>query len=59
MSHWIWIALTLYVIIGVGIFVAHVLYLQMVTPGLAAMRALAWPVWMTTGWPRGEPTGMD
>lgn len=33
--------------------------LGMVTFRLALLRSLLWPVWITTGWPRGEPLPMD
>lgn len=25
-----------------------------VTPSLAALRALVWPIWLATGWPQGQ-----
>lgn len=46
-------------IVGFGaVFVFHLSQLQMVTPGLAAYRALVWPVWVATGRPRGSPVPM-
>lgn len=30
-----------------------------VTLGLALVRAAAWPVWITVGWPHGESLPMD
>lgn len=33
--------------------------LGMVTFRLALLRSLLWPVWITTGRPRGEPLPMD
>lgn len=56
----IWIAFGIY---GFGfaiVFGFHVVALQMVTPGLAALRAAVWPVTICTGWTvRGAPLPMD
>jgi hypothetical protein len=41
------------------VFAFHARYLQMVTPGLALLRAVVWPLYLTTGWPRGTPLSMD
>lgn len=30
-----------------------------VTDGLAVARSFLWPIWLTTGWPKGEPMQMD
>lgn len=40
-------------------FVFHILFLQMITPGLALMRAAVWPIFWVTGWPHGAPLPMD
>jgi hypothetical protein len=42
-------------------FIFHLHSLQMVTPGLAALHSLAWPVAVITGhwWPHGVPLPMD
>jgi len=37
----------------------HLLFLPMVTPGLAFLRALVWPIFWATGWPHGVPLPMD
>lgn len=37
----------------------HLWFLPMVQPGLAAMRAALWPVFLATGRPRGTPLPMD
>jgi hypothetical protein len=37
----------------------HLIFLQMVTPELALLRSLAWPVFWATGWPHGTPLPMD
>lgn len=30
-----------------------------VTPALALVRAVVWPIFWTTGWPSGQPLRMD
>ena len=40
-------------------FALHIMFLQMVTPGLAFTRALVWPLFVITGRPRGTPLRMD
>lgn len=42
-----------YAVVALLIFVAHRAELRMVTPGLAAVRAAVWPVWLVTGRPKG------
>jgi hypothetical protein len=37
----------------------HLIFLQMVTPQLALLRALVWPIFWATGWPHGTPMTMD
>ena len=49
-------------IYAIGFFVVlagHLLFLQMITPGLALLRASVWPVFWATGWPHGVPLPMD
>lgn len=47
----------LYIVGAMGIFAMHT---QMpVTFGLAVLRSVLWPVWVTTGRPHGEPTWRD
>ena len=43
----------------VAFFAFHVVFLQMVTPGLAFARAAMWPIFWATGWPHGTPLPMD
>lgn len=43
----------------VAVFAFHIVFLQMVTPGLALARAAAWPIFWATGWPHGTPMPMD
>jgi hypothetical protein len=43
----------------VVVFCFHIAFLQMVTPGLALLRAAVWPVFWATGWPHGAPLPMD
>lgn len=57
----------MYWLIGIGIYLAgfvltfwfHSRFLQMVIPPLALIRSVAWPLYWTTGWPRGQPLRMD
>lgn len=59
MPWWGWLILNIYVF-GVGaVFFAHIACLPMVTPGLAALRAIVWPIFWLTGWPAGRPLPMD
>lgn len=55
----IWFLIGVYVLGFLVVFVGHIVYLQMVTPGLALLRALVWPIYWLTGWPAGEPLRMD
>jgi hypothetical protein len=59
MAWWIWTLVGIYVLGFVVVFVGHLMYLQMVTPGLALLRATAWFIWIPTGWPHGVPLTMD
>lgn len=56
---WIVVAMSVYALVAVAVFVMHVLFLQMVTPGLAFTRAAVWPYFWATGRPRGTPLMMD
>jgi hypothetical protein len=44
---------------ALAVFVLHITALQMVTPGLALLRAAVWPLWIATGQPHGSPLPMD
>lgn len=59
----LWLKLTaLAVIYAAGFLltlVVNLVPLGMVTFGLALLRSLVWPIWIVTGWPRGEPFPMD
>lgn len=48
-----------YAMIGLMVFVLHVSFLQMVTPGLALYRAAVWPYYLFTGRPHGVRLPMD
>lgn len=42
------------------VFGFHIVALQMVTPGLAALRSAVWPITLATGWTvHGQPLPMD
>lgn len=44
----------------VVVFVLHLVGLQMITPGLAALRSAVWPITLATGWTvRGQRQPMD
>lgn len=46
-----------YALGGVAVFWLHT---QLpVTLGLALARSAVWPIWITTGWPHGQPLPMD
>ena len=59
----LWFKLTALAVIYLAGFlltmVVNLAPLGMVTFGLALLRSLVWPVWIVTGWPRGEPLPMD
>lgn len=59
MAWWVWTLIGAYCLGFVVTFAGHVVFLQMVTPGLALLRAAVWPIFLTTGWPSGEPLPMD
>jgi hypothetical protein len=59
MTWWIWTIFGVYVAGFVVILALHLMFLQMVTPGLALLRAAVWPVFWATGWPHGSPPPMD
>lgn len=56
---WIVVAVSAYALIAVAVFVMHIMFLQMVTPGLAFTRSAVWPYFWVTGRPRGVPMPMD
>ena len=56
---WIVVAISAYALIAVAVFVLHIMFLQMVMPGLAFTRAAVWPYYLATGRPRGVPMPMD
>lgn len=54
------IAVAVYLFGFILVFGFHAVALQMVTPGLAALRAAVWPITVVTGWTvRGRPLPMD
>ena len=59
----LWLLLTLLAAIYLTGFlvtmVVNLAPLGMVSFGLALLRSILWPVWIVTGWPRGEPIPMD
>lgn len=59
MPWWIWTILGVYVVGVVATLLLHMIYLQMVTLGLAMFRAVVWPIFWTIGWPHGAPLPMD
>lgn len=56
---WIMTIVGAYAAIAGGVFMLHVIFLQMVTPGLALARAAVWPYFIATGRPHGTPLPMD
>ena len=59
MSWWIWVLIGVYWLGFLVVFVGHLMFLQMVTPELALLRAAVWPIFWATGWPAGTPLPMD
>ena len=59
MTWWIWTIFGVYVAGFVATLFLHLIYLQMVTLGLAMLRAAVWPIFWATGWPHGTPLPMD
>ena len=49
-----WVSLA-YALTVAAVFVFHLIWLPMVTPGLAAARSAVWPIYRATGWPKGQP----
>lgn len=58
MMWWIWTIIGIYVAGFVVVFGFHLVALQMVTPGLAFLRAVFWFL-LWTGWFQGTPLPMD
>lgn len=56
---WTWLFIIIYVVGFATVFALHLMFLQMVTPPLAFLRALFWPIYLATGWPHGVPMPMD
>lgn len=54
----IWSLVGLY-LFGFGTVLVLGLNIGPVTPGLALLRAIVWPLYVTTGRPRGERLPMD
>lgn len=52
MAWWAWTLIAVY-IVGFVFFFWVNLMSGPVTPALALMRAVFWPIWITTGWPNG------
>lgn len=59
MMGWFWIVVGVYIAGFIVIFVFHIMYLQMVTPDLAFLRAAVWPWFILTGQPHGQHLPMD
>jgi hypothetical protein len=59
MTWWIWTLLGVYVAGFVVTTAFHLVFLQMVMPSLALLRAAVWPIFWATGWPNGTPLPMD
>lgn len=59
MAWWVLALIWVYVSGVVVVFVGHLMFLQMVTPALALLRAAVWPIFWVTGWPHGQPLMMD
>ncbi len=53
-----WIGLGIYIVGFILVFVFNA-SIGPVTPGIAFLRALIWPIWIATGWPQGEVQGFD
>ncbi len=54
----IWTVAGLYFLGFLGVFVLN-LNIGPVTPALAFVRAIVWPMWLATGKPAGERARMD
>lgn len=66
MDYWWWVKATAAILASVWsvgflvVFLLHLVGLQMVTPGLAALRSAVWPITLATGWTvRGQRLPMD
>lgn len=62
MTWWVWMLIGVYVSGFLVVLFCHLIFLQMVTPGLALLRAAVWTIFWATGWPHGvrwiEPCGI-
>jgi hypothetical protein len=59
MAWWMRTILAIYIAGFLAVLIFHLALLQMVTPGLALLRAIVWPIFLLTGWPHGAPLPMD
>lgn len=55
----LWGIAVIYLIGFIVVCAFHIIWLPMVTPPLAFLRALVWPYFWITGQPHGEPFRMD
>lgn len=55
---WFWLLFWIY-LAGFAFFFWIELTVGPVTPGLALLRALVWPIFWLTGWPHGQHLRMD
>jgi hypothetical protein len=58
MTWWIWTIIAVY-LVGFVFFLFLNLNIGPLTLGLCLLRALLWPLWVTTGIPHGTPLTMD
>jgi hypothetical protein len=59
MAWYWWLLIVIYGVGAIGTFAFHGMMSQMVTPALAALRAIMWPVFLITGRPYGDRLPMD
>lgn len=59
MMWWLWDIIAVYVAGFVVVLFGNLIFLPMVTPSLALLRAAVWPIFWLTGWPAGTPLPMD
>lgn len=58
MAWWVWTLIGVYVVGFVGVLWINLMSGPATIP-LCLFRALVWPIWIATGWPRGVPLQMD
>lgn len=56
---WPWLLAAAYLIGAVLTFLFFMRLNGLISPGLALLRAVVWPVFWTTGWPAGARLPMD